>query len=226
MSPPGSPTARVGASGDVLDELYAVPTEVAAAAVVGAATQSDAVLAAVGAATAATRADINRRIGEACEKAFDSLPTTAKVRLRGRTDELFHWLAHESLERVERIADASVPTTASAAVLNEPRTYPARLDASEARPAAVQVLIRTAQRLLNSDVVHRFAKTRSERASQELAEGVSTRRFLQTVAHHARRDLWSSEAIEWADSRADAVVQRVRAELLRFLGDDTSPARR
>jgi hypothetical protein len=105
----------------------------------------------------------------------------------------------------------------SDAVLNEPRSYPDRLDAADARPAAVQVLIRTAQRLLNAEVVHRFAKTRSEHASDELAEGVSTRKFLENVAHHARRDLWTSVAIEWADERADAVVQRVGGELQRFL---------
>jgi len=179
--------------------------------------QHTAVAAAVGAATAATRADINRRVGEACETMFDKLPTTAKVRLRGRTDDMFHFLAHGSLQRVERLVDASVQTTVSDAVLNEPRSYPGRLDAVDARPAAVQVLIRTAQRLLNAEVVHQFAKTRSEHASDELAEGVSTRKFLETVAHHARRDLWSPEAIEWADERADAVVQRVRGELQRFL---------
>jgi hypothetical protein len=201
----------------VLGELYAVPTEVAAAAVVGAGVQHAAVTTAVGAATAASRADINRRVGEACEAMFDELETTAKVRLRGRTDELFHWLAHGSLQRVERLADASVPTTVSDAVLNEPRSYPARLDAADARPAAVQVLIRTTQRLLNSEVVHRFAKTRSEHAADELAEGVSARKFLETVAHHARRDLWTPEAIAWADERADAVVQQVRRELQRFL---------
>jgi hypothetical protein len=211
------PPPAVGASGGVLGELYAVPTEVAAAAVVDAGVQHTAVAAAVGAATAATRADINRRVGEACETMFDKLPTTAKVRLRGRTDDMFHFLAHGSLQRVERLVDASVQTTVSDAVLNEPRSYPGRLDAVDARPAAVQVLIRTAQRLLNAEVVHQFAKTRSEHASDELAEGVSTRKFLETVAHHARRDLWSPEAIEWADERADAVVQRVRGELQRFL---------
>jgi hypothetical protein len=80
-------------------------------------------------------------VGEACEVTFDKLPMTAKVRLRGRTDALFHFLAHGSLQRVERIADASVPTTVSDAVLNEPRSYPDRLDAADARPAAVQVLM-------------------------------------------------------------------------------------
>ena len=202
----------------MLDELYAVPTEVAAAAVVGTAAEHGAVAAVVGAATAATRADINRRLGEACEEMFDSLPTVAKVRLRGRTDEMFRWLAHGSLERVERLADAAVPTTVNDAVLNEPRAYPIDLDASETRPAAVQVLVRTAQRVLNAEVVHHFARTRSEHAADELAEGVSTRKFMETVAHHARRDLWTVEAIEWADERVETVVARVQAELQRFLG--------
>jgi hypothetical protein len=109
---------------------------VAAVAVVSAATP-DATAARVSEATRVTRADINRRLGEQCEQMFDELPTIAKVRLRGKTEALFRRLAHGPLEHVEVIADTVVPTTPSDTVLNEPRSYPVDLDASEARPAVV-----------------------------------------------------------------------------------------
>jgi pseudouridine synthase len=68
--------------------------------------------------------------------------------------------------------------------LNEPRSYEPVVAAADLRPAVVQVLIRTAQRLLNAETVHRFARTRAEHADNELAEGVTAREFL-APAHSA-----------------------------------------
>ncbi len=65
--------------------------------------------------------------------------------------------------------------------------------------------------------VHRFARTRAEHADDELAEGVSTREFLERVLHNARRDLWTAEEVEYADLRVDGVLERVRSELETFL---------
>jgi hypothetical protein len=81
----------------------------------------------------------------------------------------------------------------------------------------VQVLIRTAQRLLNAETVHRFARTRAEHADDELADGVTARLFLERVLHHSRQDLWTTEAVEWADGQVDAVLERVHTELKAFL---------
>jgi hypothetical protein len=130
---------------------------------------------------------------------------------------LFKHLAHGPLFPREQLADAAVNTVKDSE-LNEPRAYAPVVDAAELRPAVVQVLIRTAQRLLNAETVHRFARTRGERASDELADGVTARDFLERVVHHSRRDLWTPEAVEWADSRVDDVLERVHAELRAFLG--------
>ena len=56
-------------------------------------------------------------------------------------------------------------------------------------------------------VVHLFAKTRSEHVFDKLAEaGVSTRRFLENVAHHTGRDLPTPEAIRRVGGRTCRVV--------------------
>jgi hypothetical protein len=176
-----------------------------------------AVATAVGATTAATRADINSRIGLACELLFDTLSAPDKARLRGRADELFRRLAHGGLFHPERVADAAVDAVDTPA-LNEPRHYTPAFSEEQLRPEVLQVLIRTAQRALNAAVVHQFARTRSERADAEVADGVTTREFLESVLHHSRRDLWTENAIEWADGRVDGVLERVHAELRAFLG--------
>jgi hypothetical protein len=170
----------------------------------------------VSAATAATRADIHARIGIECEALFDTLQAASKTRLRGRADDLFMFLAHGPLFPRERLADVDVNTVKDSE-LNEPRSYEPVVAAADLRPAVVQVLIRTAQRLLNAETVHRYARTRAEHADNELAEGVTTREFLERVLHHARRDLWTAEAVAYADSRVDGVLERVRVEVERFI---------
>jgi hypothetical protein len=207
-----SPPPTVGAP---LDDLYVNP-ELAAQAVVGAAAGAEVAAATVGAATAATRADINFRIGEACENLFDSLSAPDKARLRGRADELFQHLAHGALFQPERVADAAVDAVETPA-LNQPRHYAPEFLDEALRPEVLQVLVRTAQRALNAAVVHRFARTRAERADAEIAEGVTTREFLESVLHRSRRDLWTENAVEWADERVDGVLALVRGELETFL---------
>jgi hypothetical protein len=202
--------------GAPLEALYTVDPENAAVAVVDPSAGSHVTAATVSAATAATRADIHARIGTECETLFDTLPAASKTRLRGRADDLFKFLAHGALFPRERLADAAVDTVKDSE-LNEPRSYEPIVAAADLRPAVVQVLIRTAQRLLNAETVHRFARTRAEHADDELAEGVTARDFLERVLHHARRDLWTKEAVDFADSRVDGVMERVRSELERFL---------
>jgi hypothetical protein len=226
--PPQAPRARRTSSsprrtaspspppvGAPLDDLYVNP-ELAAQAVVGAAAGAEVAATAVGSATAATRADINFRIGEACENLFDSLSAPDKARLRGRADDLFQHLAHGALFQPERVADAAVDAVETPA-LNQPRHYAPEFLDEALRPEVLQVLIRTAQRALNAAVVHRFARTRSERADAEIAEGVTTREFLESVLHRSRRDLWTENAVEWADERVDGVLALVRGELEAFL---------
>ena len=41
--------------------------------------------------------------------------------------------------------------------------------------------------------------------------------FLGVVAHHARRDLWSQEAVEWGDEHVAQVLETVKEELALFL---------
>jgi hypothetical protein len=207
-----SPLPAVGAP---LDDLYVAP-ELAAQAVVAPATGGGSVAAAVGAATAATRADINARIGVACELLFDTLTAPEKARLRARADALFQHLAHGALFHPERVADTVVEAVDTPA-LNQPRHYAPAFSEEELRPEVLQVLIRTAQRALNAAVVHRFARTRSERADTEVAEGVTNREFLESVLHRSRRDLWTEDAVEWADGRVDGVLALVKGELESFL---------
>jgi hypothetical protein len=202
--------------GAPLEALYTVDPEDAAVAVVDPSAGSHVTAATVSAATAATRAVIAARIGTECEALFDTLQAASKTRLRGRADDLFKFLAHGPLFPRERLADAAVNTVKDSE-LNEPRSYEPVVDAADLRPAVVQVLIRTAQRLLNADTVHRFARTRAEHADNELAEGVTAREFLERVLHHARRDLWTAEAVAYADSRVDGVLERVRVEVERFM---------
>jgi hypothetical protein len=151
-----------------------------------------------------------------CEALFDTLTAGTKARLRGRADGLFKHLATGALFPRERLADATV-NTVKPSELNEPRSYQPELDPDELRPAVVQVLIRTAQRLLNAETVHRFARTRAEHAADELAEGITTQSFMERVLHHSRRDLWTTEAVEWADGQVESVLERVRGELEAFL---------
>jgi hypothetical protein len=203
------------AIGEPLDDLYVSP-DLAAQAVVAPTTGGGSIVGAVGAATAATRADINNRIGIACEMLFDTLTAPENARLRGRADALFQHLAHGALFNPERVADTVVEAVDTPA-LNQPRHYAAAYSEEELRPEVLQVLIRTAQRALNAAVVHRFARTRSERADAEVAEGVTTREFLESVLHHSRRDLWTEDAVEWAEGRVDGVLALVRGELESFL---------
>jgi hypothetical protein len=198
-----------------LDDLYVNP-QLAAQAVVASTTGGGIIVGAVGASTAATRADINDRIGLACELLFDTLGAPEKAKLRGRADALFQHLAHGALFRPERVADAVVEAVETPA-LNEPRHYEAVFSEEELRPEVLQVLIRTSQRALNAAVVHQFARTRSERANAEVADGVTTREFLEAVLHRSRRDMWTEDAVEWAEGRVDGVITLVRGELERFM---------
>ena len=207
-----SPPPAIGAP---LDDLYVTP-ELAAQAVVAPATGGGSIAAAVGAATAATRAHINDRIGIACELLFDTLTAPGKARLRGRADALFQHLATGALFHPERVADAVVEAVDTPA-LNQPRHYAPAYSEEELRPEVLQVLIRTAQRALNAAVVHQFARTRSERADAKVAEGITTREFLESVLHRSRRDLWTEHAVEWAEGRVDGVIALVRGELESFL---------
>lgn len=78
-------------------------------------------------------------------------------------------------------------------------------------------MIRTAQRALNVLVVHEFARTRGQRAQAEVADGVTTQAFLEKVLHHSRRDLWTTQAVEWAEERVDDVLAEVKKEFEAFL---------
>ena len=71
----------------------------------------------------------------------------------------------------------------------------------------MQALIRTAQRALNHAVARRFVRTRGERARAEVAERVELGEFLGALAHHARRDLWSQEAVQWAEKHVAVVLE-------------------
>ena len=86
-----------------------------------------------------------------------------------------------------------------------------------ARDAARCSLIRTAQRALNQAVARRFLRTRGALARAEVAEGVALGDFLAEVAHHARRDLWTAAAVEWAETNVGAVLHALEEELARFL---------
>ena len=153
------------------------------------------------------RNKINERIGEACEAMFDSLPAASKSKLRGRAQDLFQHLASSA---------ALFPPIVTADGQATP-TPPARLAPADTRPLLVQALIRTAQRALNHAVARRFVRTRGERARAQVAEGVELGEFLGAVAHHARRDLWSQEAVQWGDEHVAVVLETVKEELMRFL---------
>jgi hypothetical protein len=153
------------------------------------------------------RRDINHRIGDACEALFDSLPASSKSKLRGRAQELFTFLA---------ASQALFPPLATADGAVAP-TQPARLTPADARPLLVQALIRTAQRALNQAVARQFLRTRGALARAEVAAGVALGDFLAEVAHHARRDLWTQEATQWAEGHVDEVLETLQAELARFL---------
>jgi hypothetical protein len=211
-SPPGSPPPAVGAP---LADLFVAPD--AAAAAVVAPAPAVAVPKHTGSETAAMRASINERIGEECEELFDNLKSTVKAKLRGRADELFQHLARSrALFPRERVADGTVDTMKHEA-LNQPARYPREFADDLLRPEVVQALIRTAQRALNVLVVHEFARTRGQRAQAEVADGVTTQAFLEKVLHHSRRDLWTTQAVEWAEERVDDVLAGVKKEFEAFL---------
>ena len=152
------------------------------------------------------RRDLNHRIGDACEALFDGLPASSKLRLRGRAQELFTFLA---------ASQALFPPLATADGAVAP-TPPARLAPADARPLLVQALIRTAQRALNQAVARRFLRTRGALARAEVAEGVMLGEFLAEVAHHAARPLWSAAAVEFAEAHVGNVLQALEEELAAF----------
>jgi hypothetical protein len=208
------PPAVVGAP---LADMYVAP-DLAAAAVV-APSPATAYPTRTGSETAEMRASINQRIGEECEMLFDNLSSAAKAKLRGRADDLFQHLARSrALFPSERVADGTVDTMKTEA-LNEPTRYPREYVDYLLRPEVVQALIRTGQRALNVLVVHEFARTRGQRAQAEVADGVTTREFLEKVLHHSRRDLWTTQAVHWAKERVDAVLAEVKKELEAFLSN-------
>jgi hypothetical protein len=153
------------------------------------------------------RRDINHRIGDACEALFDTLPMSSKSKLRGRAQELFKFLA---------ASQALFPPLATADGAVAP-TPPARLAPADARPLLVQALIRTAQRALNQAVARQFLRTRGAQRRAEVAEGVTLDDFLEEVAHHAARPLWTAAAVEWAEAHVGNVLQALEEELARFL---------
>jgi hypothetical protein len=153
------------------------------------------------------RRGINHRIGDACEALFDTLPMSSKSRLRGRAQQLFTFLAE---------SPALFPPLATADGAVAP-TPPSRLAPADARPLAIQALIRTAQRALNQAVARQFLRTRGALARAEVAEGVALCDFLAEVAHHAARPLWTAAAVEWAEAHVGNVLQALAEELARFL---------
>jgi hypothetical protein len=48
-------------------------------------------------------------------------------------------------------------------------------------------------------------------------EGVELGAFLEEVAHHARRDLWTREAVEWAEGHVETVLATLWSELAAFV---------
>ena len=144
---------------------------------------------------------------EITKELFDDLPTSSKSRLRGRAQELFTFLA---------ASPALFPPLATADGAVAP-TQPARLARADARPLAIQALIRTAHRALNHAVTARFARTRAERARAQVAKGVELGAFLSEVAHHARRDLWTMEAVDYAEEHVESVLATLQGELAAFL---------
>ena len=146
-----------------------------------------------------------------------ALKSTVKAKLRGRADELFQHLARSrALFPRERVADGTVDTMKHEA-LNQPARYPREFADERLRPEVVQALIRTGQRALNLLVVHEFARTRGQRAQAQVADGVTTQEFLEKVLHHSRRDLWTIQAVEFAEGQVDGVLAKIEEELKSFL---------
>lgn len=193
-----------GAGQPVVGAMYTTDAEAVATAVV----DEDAPAAASGIdGTLAERRAINERLADAAEAVFDQLPSSNKIKLRGRTGELFQYLA------ASRTLFPQLPT-ADGGVAPSP---PAVLIPADARPLAVQALIRTAQRSLNQAVARKFLRTRAERARAEVADGVPLESFLSELAHHSRRDLWTQEALEFAEGALDGVVSALADEVAVFL---------
>ena len=186
----------------IFGAMYVAGPAAAAAAVV-----EDAQSPPVQQTTLDVRRDINERIAEAADGVFDGLSGASKSRLRGRAQAFFDHLAASSrLFPPLETADGTVAPSP-----------PSRLSPADPRPLLVQALIRTAQRALNQAVARQFVRTRSERARAEVAEGLSVQDFAQSVAHHARRDLWSEEAVEWAEAHLENVLTTLKAEVTWFI---------
>ena len=164
------------------------------------------------AATHALRADIAERIGDGCQRMFDSLELLQRLRLRGRAQALFEHMA-ASLFPPEVTADNVAVDVVEPAALNQPRRY----RGAAGSPDIVQVLVRTAHRLLNQEVLDAFGRIRETRSTARVAPGVTTEHFLENVLHHSRRDLWSQEAVQFASTRVDHVLDTVKSQLLAFL---------
>ena len=157
--------------------------------------------------THAERRDLSERLAEAADQLFDALPAGDKLKLRGRAQELFAHLAESLvLFPAAQTVDGAVPVTP-----------PARLVPADGRPLAAQALIRTAQRALNHAVMRRFVRTRGQRARAEVAPDVTLAEFMGAAPHHARRDLWSSEAVQFADGAVTSVLKDMKDEMERFL---------
>jgi len=144
----------------VVGAMYTADAEAVATAVVD---DEDAPAAASGVdGTLAERRAINERLADAAEAVFDQLPSTSKLKLRGRTGELFQYLA------ASRPLFPQLPT-ADGGVAPSP---PAKLVPADARPLTVQALIRTGQRALNQAVAAKFLRTRNEQRRAEVANDV------------------------------------------------------
>jgi hypothetical protein len=164
------------------------------------------------AATRALRTDIAERIGDGCQLMFDSLELLQRLRLRGRAQALFEHMA-ASLFPPEVTADNVVVDVVEPAALNQPRRYRGVVGS----PDIVQVLVRTAHRLLNKEVLDAFGHIRETRSTARVAADVTVENFLEHVLHHSRRDLWSAEAVQFASTRVEHVLDTVKSKLLEFL---------
>jgi hypothetical protein len=164
------------------------------------------------AATHALRADIAEHVGDGCQLMFDSLELLQRLRLRGRAQALFEYMV-ASLFPPEVTADNVAVDVVEPAALNQPRRYRGVVGS----PDIVQVLVRTAHRLLNKEVLDAFGHIRKTRSTARVAPGVTTESFLENVLHHSRRDLWSAEAVQYASSRVDSVLFTIKSKLFEFL---------
>ena len=115
-----------------------------------------------------------------------------------------------SLFSPEVTADNVAVDVAEPVALNQPRRYRGVVGS----PDIVQVLVRTAHRLLNKQVLDAFGHIRETRSTTRVAPNVTVENFLHNVLHHSRRDLWSTEAVQFASSRVDSVLSTIKSKLL------------